>query len=77
MGCGCGTAPYPIKGERMQLNRTGALASGPRGRGIHELSDAEKQELTEELTLQTGVFGAVFVAGVLYLALLWMLGCLF
>lgn len=61
----------------MQLSSTGALALGAHAGGIHELSDAEKEQVTEELTLQTGVFGAVLAAGVLYLALLWRLSCLF
>jgi hypothetical protein len=40
-------------------------------RGIHELSAYEKQEVTDELMLPTGVFGTVLIAGLLCLALVW------
>ncbi len=56
---------------------TNAFSSQSGGRGIHQLSDAEKQEIADELSMQTGVFGAVVVAGVLYLALLWTHSFLF
>lgn len=40
-------------------------------RGIHELSDYERSEVADELMLPTGVFGAVLVAGLLCLGLVW------
>jgi hypothetical protein len=40
-------------------------------REFHELSDAEKSDVADELMLPTGVFAALLIAGVMCLALIW------
>jgi hypothetical protein len=61
----------------MQQISTTPFTSKPTPPGIHEMSEAEKQQFTEELTIQTGEFGASMLAGVLYLGLLWIKDFLF
>jgi hypothetical protein len=46
-------------------------------RGFHELSDDEKSDVADELMLPTGVFGAILVAGLMCLVLIWHPGGLF
>lgn len=46
-------------------------------RVIHELSDYDKQDVADDLMLPTGVFGAVLLAGLLCLALIWHPNALF
>jgi hypothetical protein len=43
-------------------------------RGIHELSDAEKRRVADELTMPVAPFGALVVAAVLFLASLLAVG---
>lgn len=43
----------------------------PHRRSIHEMSEAEKREVANELMLPTGAFAAVAFAAVIILALLW------
>jgi hypothetical protein len=50
--------------------RCGALFCAMK-RGFHELSDDEISDVADELMLPTGVFGAILVAGVMCLALIW------
>jgi hypothetical protein len=40
-------------------------------RGFHDLSDNEVSDVTEELMMPTGVFGALLIAGLMCLALIW------
>lgn len=40
-------------------------------RGYHDLSDDEVSDVTEELMMPTGVFGAILIAGLMCLALIW------
>jgi hypothetical protein len=40
-------------------------------RRFHDLSDAEVTDVADELMLPTGVFGALLIAGLMCLALIW------
>ncbi len=40
-------------------------------RNFHEMSDAEKRQVADELMLPTGAFAAVAFAAVIIVALLW------
>jgi hypothetical protein len=40
-------------------------------RGFHDLSDNEVSDVADELMLPTGVFGALLIAGLMCLALIW------
>jgi len=39
--------------------------------GFHDLSDNEVSDVTDELMMPTGVFGAILIAGLMCLALIW------
>jgi hypothetical protein len=40
-------------------------------RSLHEMSDAEKHDVADELMLPTGAFAALALAAVIIVALLW------
>lgn len=68
-------APMPVAGRFTPIELIEAPPEGKSvslmSRRIHELSDQEKRQTTDELMIHTGPFGALLAAAVLMLVVLW------